>query len=300
MQDTIQPLVSVAIITYNQKEFLKECINSVLNQTYKNIEIVIADDASTDGTRDLLNDYKNRYPGKFKLIFSEINEGITANSNKAHFGCDGKYIAWIGGDDLMYPDKIEKQVDFLETHNDFNIVYHNLEVFESTSGRIIKLFNGRRDKHIGGIELLIKYGTFNGACSTMVRRAVTPSYGFDHELKVASDWFYWIETLRYGGQIGYIDEILGSYRRHANNVTNQNSSFITQGINDHFMTLKKVQSFEKDYSKEIKFRLSNLYSIVRMNDYCKMLTCSLENNILNFKSWIYLIVYLLSFKKVKL
>ncbi len=99
------PLVSVAVITYNQKEFLRECIESILAQDYPNLEIVIADDASSDGTQDMLRDYDVQFPDKFVLKLAGRNQGITANSNEAHFACTGKYIAWMGGDDLMLPGK---------------------------------------------------------------------------------------------------------------------------------------------------------------------------------------------------
>ena len=95
------PLVSISIITYNQKEYLKDCIESILIQNYDNIEIVIADDCSTDGSQELLNIYKERYPDKFVLKLAKKNRGITKNSNAAHFACSGKYIFIMGGDDLM-------------------------------------------------------------------------------------------------------------------------------------------------------------------------------------------------------
>src|SRR5690554_3312559 len=107
------PLVSIAIVTYNQKHFLKECIESCLAQDYQNTEIVVADDGSTDGTHELLKEFAEKHPGKFVLRISEINQGITKNHNVAQFACSGKYIAWMGGDDLMLPRKISKQVDYM-------------------------------------------------------------------------------------------------------------------------------------------------------------------------------------------
>ena len=95
-------------MTYNQKNYLKECIDSILSQDYENIEIIIADDYSKDGTQDMLKEYNQKYPNKFILKLSERNQGITKNSNLAHFACNGKYIAWMGGDDLMLPSKIIK------------------------------------------------------------------------------------------------------------------------------------------------------------------------------------------------
>ena len=194
----IMPLVSVAIVTYNQKDFLKDAIESVLQQDYKPVEIVIGDDCSTDGTQQMLKEYQQKYPDKFIIKLSEKNAGITSNSNAVHFACTGKYIAWLGGDDLMLPGKLSKQVAFLELHPGYNLVYHNLDIFESGSGNHIRFYNNKKSSFTGGITQLIKHGTFNGACSTMVRRASSPSYGFDDRIPVASDWLYWIEHLSDG------------------------------------------------------------------------------------------------------
>lgn len=83
--DIEQPLVSVCIITYNQKKFLRECIESVLAQDYPNIEIIVGDDASTDGTQEMLREFETTYPDKFVLRLAKINMGITCNSNAVFF-----------------------------------------------------------------------------------------------------------------------------------------------------------------------------------------------------------------------
>jgi len=294
------PLVSVAIITYNQKEFLIEAIESVLEQDYPNIEIVVADDHSTDGTAEILREYADKNHGKFVLRIADKNMGITKNSNAAHFACSGKYIAWLGGDDLMHKDKISKQVMYLESHPDCNIVYHNLEVFESETKKLIGYYNTKKDCYEGDIRVLIKHGTFNSACSNMIRFDKTPPAGFNEELDVASDWLYFIECLKQGGTINFINEILGKYRRHANNVSNKDSPFYKQGMKDHFCSLEILKSFEVDYKKEINYRLSTLYKDLRQEGYLKNLRKSLGYNPVNMKSWILLLLYMCSFKKIKL
>jgi len=228
-----KPKVSIAIITYNQKDFLKECVESCLAQTYTNIEIVVADDASTDGTQDLLKEYAARYPEIFILKLSKINSGITNNSNSAHLACTGKYIAWMGGDDLMHPRKIETQVNYMEQNPNCSISYHDLEVFDSDSNHTIGYFNSK-NKYSGKAAIAIEQGTFNGACSTMVKRSLTPKSGFSPLVPVASDWLYWVETLEQGGEIHYIDEVLGRYRRHSNNITSKNNQHLSQVACDHF------------------------------------------------------------------
>ena len=213
------PLVSVAIITYNQLNFLKECISSVVAQDYPNIEIVVADDGSTDGTPAFLLACKNQGARPFVLRLSPTNHGITANCNAAHFACSGKYTAWIGGDDMMLPTKISEQVQFLESHPEHALCHHRLEIFDNATGKILlKKMRGTIPR-TGDIRTVVRHGPINGGSSTMVRTSCAPLSGYDLRVPIASDWLYWVDTLSSGKQIGYIDKVLGRHRRHDNNVT---------------------------------------------------------------------------------
>lgn len=298
MQGYTYPLVSIAIVTYNQKSFLKECIDSCLQQDYPNFEIVVADDCSTDGTQEMLHEYATNYPGKFILKLSEKNNGITFNCNLANFSCNGKYIAWMSGDDLMLPGKLVKQVEFMEKNPNCNICYHNLEVFESDSNKVLYYFNEKL-KLNGDIKTCIRYGTFNGACSNMVRKSKTPKNGFDSTLNVASDWLYWIDTLAEGGTINYIDEVLGKYRRHAHNIT-RSADTITQNELDHLISCQILISRYPMYLSNILYIYSFHYILLRFKlPYFKAVFTSflLYPRI---KTAIRIFVYLLSFgvKKV--
>ena len=293
------PLVSIAIITYNQKEFLRECIESCLTQDYENFELVIADDGSTDGTHEMLSEYEVQYPNKFVLVLSSVNKGITKNSNAAHFACNGKYIAWIGGDDLMLPNKIMKQVKFMENNPSCTICYHDLDVFNSNDNKHLYDFSQKSKPRSGDIKTLIKYGVFNGACSTMVRRNKTPEHGYDERVPVASDWLYWVESLGNGGTINFIDEVLGRYRRHDNNVTNE-KTVMAQNMIDHLNSCNLLYSKYPEFFKEITYRYA---VIIRSNrhklPYLKSLFFSLKNN-LDAKSFISITIYLSTLSRIKL
>jgi glycosyltransferase involved in cell wall biosynthesis len=292
------PLVSIAIITYNQKEYLRECIESCLAQDYPNFEIVVADDCSTDGTQDLLREYEAKYPGKFVLRLAEKNQGITQNSNAAHFACKGKYIAWMGGDDLMLPRKISKQVAFMEKNSDCTICYHNLEVFDSDSNQILYYFN-ESVKINGDVRTSIRFGTFNGACSNLVRADKTPKDGFDSSLPVASDWLYWVETLGNGGTINYIDEVLGRYRRHSNNITRR-EDFVTQNELDHLVSCQIIMARFPQYFSDVMYVYSK--RLLGLRHKVNYLQCLWKSICLRptTKAIGGLGIYLLTFGKVKL
>ena len=110
---TDKPLVSVLIPTYDSVEFIEDTVRSIINQTYKNIEIVIVDDASTDGTVEILEKLE-REDKRIKLSKNKKNLGITDNMNNGIRKCEGKYIAILDGDDWAYPYRIEEQVKVME------------------------------------------------------------------------------------------------------------------------------------------------------------------------------------------
>lgn len=294
----IKPLVSIAIITYNQKEFLKECIESCLAQDYPNLEIVVADDGSTDGTHELLNDYDMQYPGKFILRLSKENQGITKNSNAAHFACKGKYVAWIGGDDLMLPGKISKQVEFMEKNPDCMICYHDLDVFDSETGRNLYSFSEKNKPREGTISVIIKYGVFNGACSTMVRSSSVPSEGYNELLPVASDWCYWIDTLAKGGEIRFLPEILARYRRHPKNVTAIKDR-IGQNSLDHLNTCNYILGKYPEYTREALYCYSmNIRYLRKRLPYMTALLFVIRSSF-DFKSLFAVILFIITFGRVK-
>jgi glycosyltransferase involved in cell wall biosynthesis len=292
------PLVSIAILSYNQIKYLKECLESCLEQDYPNIEIVVSDNGSTDGTKEMLLDYDADYPGKFILKFSKKNRGITNSSNVANFSCNGKYIAWMYGDDLLLPGKISKQVKYMEERPECSICYHNLEVFDSDTGKVLSYFN-ENIKLDGDIKTAIRYGTFNGACSNMVRKDKTPENGFNILIPVASDWLYWIETLASGGTINYIDEVLGRYRRHVGNVT-AISTEIRQNEVDHLLTCQLLLALYPHYSSDIFFRYSQLIFMLRGKlKYSDAVLLSIIKKP-SMKSFFRLFLHYISLKKLRI
>ncbi len=258
--------VSVMVITYNSEKFIQETLESIKNQTYSDYEIVISDDCSTDSTPKILQQFKEENNNiEIKLNFNQKNLGITSNSNKALSMCKGEYISIMGGDDLMRPGKLEKQVSVFQSLKDASIVYHNLRVFESATDQQLYLYNDKFKPRTGDVDNLILYGTFMGACSVMVKNNY-PTIMFDEEIPIASDWLFEIESARYGN-IYYIDEVLGDYRRHSSNVTS-NIHFETS-LRERILTLelasKKGISNDKVLNKSMArllMKLSYNYLVV--------------------------------------
>ena len=265
-EDEQGPLVSVAVITFNQRDFLDQCLASIVAQDYPALEIVVADDASTDGTAELLASYADRYPGKFKIRIAERNGGVTANQNVALADCTGKYLAWIAGDDLMLPGKISAQVAYMERNPGCAICYHDLESFSSDSKSSLGLTSHVDPQRSGGFATLIRHGQFHGAVSSMVRRSQSPTV-IDPSIKVASDWLYYVECLAKGGTINPIPGVWGRYRRHANNVTATTDKSARFALfQDHLKSCAIIVARWPHSASDARFRMAMLLRLQRWQD----------------------------------
>ena len=137
------PVVSVVIATYNQKDFIKQTVESVIGQeTTFPFEIVIGDDGSTDGQRDLLRSLQEKYPEKIKLVFNDTNLWVTKNYINAIRESRGTYIAPLDGDDLYIDhSKLQKQYDIISSRNDISNVIVGYQNFDTVTGKILSVNN---------------------------------------------------------------------------------------------------------------------------------------------------------------
>ena len=218
------PKVSVLIPSYNQENVIEQTVMSALTQNYDNLEVVVSDDASVDGTPQILREIQGKHPGRLKIFLHQTNLGVTKNHTRGLLECGGDFIAFQDGDDLFLPGKIQKQVEFMLKRPDCTISFHDVDVFDSETGETLYLWSQRFGRREGGIYELVRYGNYLSSVSVMVRRIHLPEYGYDDRIRIGSDWLLWLETLSRGkGKIYYLDEILARYRRHAGNLTNVSS-----------------------------------------------------------------------------
>src|SRR5215217_1764661 len=135
-----QMKVSVLLTTYNHEKWISQAIESTLLQkTNFDYEVVIMEDCSTDRTRDIVTSYQRRYPDKIRLVLSEMNKCDNTNWIAAWQTSPSRYVAFLDGDDYWTsPYKLQRQVDFLDTHPDYAICYHNVTVLYEDGSR--KLF----------------------------------------------------------------------------------------------------------------------------------------------------------------
>lgn len=299
------PLVSIIVPTYNAEEFIVENLNSILEQDYPNIEIVIADDCSTDNTQKVIRDYfKDKDTSKIKIFFNEKNVGVTKNSNICLKACTGKYVFLHAGDDVLLPGKISSQVEFLETHPEYVMCYHNVDVFDSVTNKTLYLYNSfyRNRTHQGDATCLLKYGAFFVGCSLAIRSEALPKEGYNEKILTCSDWFLVFDSLAPGGKIGYIDKVLSRYRRHPNSLSQRSDNNMVCFLDDGMIFFKELLYKYPHYMQYSHHFLAAVIFSFRYyggeKNYLGYLLLSLKIKF-NVKSFICLMLNLASFGRLK-
>lgn len=133
------PLVSVNMPCYNCSKYIKQSIDSILNQTYTNFELIIIDDGSTDNSVEVIKEFSDK---RIKLFENITNQGIVYSRNRAVENSKGKYIAILDSDDIAYPTRIEKQLNFMESNPDFAMTGTWFDIIDENgifNGEIVKL-----------------------------------------------------------------------------------------------------------------------------------------------------------------
>lgn len=208
--------VSIAMVTYNHEQFIAKALDSVLMQrTNFDYEIVIGEDCSTDGTRAIVLDYQSRHPDIFRLILNERNIGMHKNGDQTVQACNGEYVAMLEGDDYWTsPDKLQKQVDFLEKHPECAICFHNAAIVYQDGCADSDVYCHPDQKEISTAEDLLLQGNFMPTCSKMYRtKMLCKIPEWVYTLKMG-DWPIDI-LIAQNGHIGYINEVMGVYVIHA-------------------------------------------------------------------------------------
>lgn len=177
--------VSVGVITFNQSKFIQKCLDSIIMQRVEfEYEIVVGDDASTDGTQTILLEYRNKYPNLFVLLLNKKNEGISVNYKNVLTRCTGEYIALCEGDDYwINPLKLQIQVDFLDSHRKYGFVgtYNqmlfpdNMIIDDTYDYFQTPLKEGEWELY-GDMFEYAKYGPVTRTVSLCFRRAIIQPY----------------------------------------------------------------------------------------------------------------------------
>lgn len=205
--------VSVIIPTYNYARFLREAIDSALAQTRPALEVIVVDDGSTDGTRELLAEYGERI-----RVLSQQNQGVAAARNAGIGAANGEYLAFLDSDDAWYPRKLELQMLRFEQEPQLGLVHCGAEIIDA-EGRTLDTTTGGMEGDVAEAMLRLDREVImpQGSSIVVPKRIAMDLGGFDVRLPPSEDWdFCYRLATRYS--IGYVPVALVRYRLHGTGI----------------------------------------------------------------------------------
>lgn len=207
------PLVSINLCCYNSEKYLRETLQSIINQTYTDWELVIINDGSSDSTESIIHEYiKQGYP----IIYHyQENKGLGYSRNEALKRSQGEFIAFIDHDDLWMPEKLEKQVTILESDEKIALVYSNFIKYNTMKGTRRTALKGAQPEKFAFPALLKKYSI--GIMTVVIRYETLKNldHYFDESLNLSEDYDLFLR-IAYKSNVAYINEPLALYRIHEN------------------------------------------------------------------------------------
>jgi glycosyltransferase involved in cell wall biosynthesis len=238
------PLISVCLITYNHVKYIRKAIESVLMQKVDfSWELIIADDFSTDGTREIILEYKDNHPNLLKLIFQKNNVGPAQNWIDLITAPTTKYIAYIEGDDYWIdPLKLQKQVDLLEVYPQYSFCFHNALVLNENLIINPYYFNKPNQKIISTVEDLINNWYISSSSLFFHRKHIdnlpewfSNLYSGDYALEL---------ILASKGDGYYSNDIMSVYRQNSGNLSSQyNNLKVVQSHIELFNSFNQFTNF---------------------------------------------------------
>lgn len=287
------PLVSVVMSVYNGEKYLREAVDSILNQTFRDFEFIIINDGSTDNTLKILKTYRDPRI----VLISRKNKGLVESLNEGIKKAKGKYIARQDADDISIKDRLRKQVDFIVSNTGTVLVGSSMVI--KYNNKLVNHYVLLGDTELRA-EMLVRCPFVHG--STMYRKKAAIEAGlYDYKYWPAEDYEFWIRLSKTGG-IANIYEPLYIYRDNNLGISNLNSKnqkskaneIIKLAFADIDSHLKGKVNFLKYYkykSGEILIhRISDIYKNIKNNEF------SYENKTryikgIIFKTKFYIIVY---------
>lgn len=271
--ENLLPTISIVISVYNCEIYIREMLDSILSSTFKEWECILIDDASTDNTWDVIQSYVDKRIISFK---NERQEGLTKNLNKGISKARGKYIVRVDGDDIVYPDRFEKQVRFMDNNPDILLSGCSMQYFGKRYD--IAKANISSDKELR-VRLLfnpvIMHPTF------IVRKEVLDKWNirYNEKLRYAQDYDLLYQIIQYG-RIANISDVLVKYRVHDAQISIEKKDEQKACANftrEKILELLDIELSDQEKDSWVKYCLSEYGEI---NDEDKQIILELQKNII--------------------
>ncbi len=239
------PLVSVVMTVYNCEKYIEESLRSIFNQTFKDFEIIIYDDASTDKTLNIVLGYVHHdhdcmiaFNNHINLILGKENVGCGEGRNRAIKEARGKYIAIQDADDISFQNRIEKEVNFLEKNDDIFCVGAWADR-TGENGDFIEIMNYPLFTHEEIYEDIIikQHNNIIDPSCMYGKEAFDELGGYDNKWKLVPDFNLWARATKKGLKFANLQEVLVYYRQHPNSVTNKSEMAV---VKEHFKMCREL------------------------------------------------------------
>lgn len=272
-------LVSVSCITYNHALYIRQCLEGfVIQKTTFPFEILIHDDASTDGTADIIREYEKRYPHLFKPIYqieNQYSKGVRISATYNFSRAKGKYIAMCEGDDYWTdPLKLQKQVDFLEKHPDYGLINSDVDVYYQEENLFRKQYNRSKmlwnNKYPDGnvsIEILLNGQYFIKTPTVLLRKSLYDNYVKSDDYAVIvqnkfpmGDTPLWVYVAQHS-KLAYMDDVTTVYRRNINSVSNSGKMFskLKFALASAELRMSYIQRYPNSFSKSFTRKIEKIF-----------------------------------------
>ncbi|MCL5784058.1 MAG: glycosyltransferase family 2 protein [Patescibacteria group bacterium] len=235
---------------YNGEQYLKEAVDSILNQTFKNFEFLIINDGSTDRSLTILNSYKDR---RIRIINNTKNMGLVFSLNKGIRLAKGEYIARMDVDDISHLKRLKKQVEFLDSHLDYGVV-GTARLIINSQGKVIEIPSSIFDDEDIKVQIVFQNPLVHG--SVMIRKFMLLSNKlfYNPKAKHFEDYDLWVKLINKTKMFN-IPEILYYWRTHSDNITTNQSKVMYQGSEQisRFLT-KNITLPRQNFKKILSYR----------------------------------------------
>lgn len=266
----LNPEVSIIMPAYNAGKYIEESIQSVLNQTHQNWELLIVNDGSTDNTQIIAESYAAKDP-RVKLI-NQVNSRLGAARNKGIQNALGDWIAFLDSDDLWTSLKLEKQMLVSKEFPDVDMIYTDGWVFHDGNFNNLIPYSTITGKYTSENMYVLEYETnYIPVLSAIVKKDMVNKVGFQEEIiQCCEDWDYWLRMAINGATFYGINEKLFYYRRHDSNMSSNSvtmrlaqASILIKNYYPSYITLDRVNTYLKPL---INTLLLDLVSASRKED----------------------------------
>lgn len=227
------PAISVILPVFNAEEFVAESMQSILNQTFEDFELLVINDGSTDRSKDIILSFQDK---RIKYIDNRNNQGLIRTLNKGLYFAKGEFIARMDADDLCKANRFEKQVDFFRQDNEVDILGAYQYVINEN-----RYINHKKTNEENRIHLLLEPPVAHSSVLVKRNKLHKSNLYYDKNAIYAEDYKLWIDASLSGLSIKNIDEYLCGYRFHQNQISNKHSEF--QKYISHQLRLRYAYRF---------------------------------------------------------